>query len=121
MVRLYGLILQVNFGCTVARALIVTFKMLYGISILIQIIGLGLTAHPRQTNCPITELLVFLPPPISQGHGRTAPHPGQTLTGIWWFYGGASTIGPGMSDLWKYDITTDEWTCMGNFSANAKP
>jgi PKD repeat protein len=41
------------------------------------------------------------------------------LNGNLWFYGGASAIGPAVSDLWKYDIATNEWTCMGLYSFDA--
>ena len=39
-----------------------------------------------------------------------------------WFYGGMSQGGPYIGDLWRYDMTTDEWTWMaGNPAPGAPP
>ena len=54
--------------------------------------------------------------PGSRAYGAAAC---TDLNGNLWFYGGAADLGPEMSDLWKYDITSNEWTCMGLYSYNA--
>src|SRR4030095_4795787 len=38
-----------------------------------------------------------------------------------WFYGGMSQSGPYIGDLWRYDMTTSEWTWMNGNPAQGAP
>ncbi len=37
-------------------------------------------------------------------------------SGNFWLYGGGSLYGD-IADFWKYDLTTNEWTCFGSYSS----